>query len=243
VDADIALGDLAAAERRAREIASQHPRRGLGPALLGDVARARGQAPAAVEAYQRAQRLEPDSAGALRLFRAQAGLDAGAAVQTARQWLAGQPRDAAVRQALADFHASRGQWAEARTQYEALIQQVPAHAEALNNLAHVLLALRDLPAASRTAEAALAARPDAAHVLGTAGWVAWQAGQRDRALQLLREARLRDPANPDTRFYLATALAGAGRSGEARDELHAALQAGTYFANQLEAQSLLQTLR
>lgn len=243
VDADMALGNLAAAERRARDIASRHPRLGLGHALLGDVARARGQAAAAVEAYQRAQRLQPDSAGALRLFRAQAGLDGRAAVQTAQQWLGTSPRDATLRQALADFHASRGQWAEARAQYEALLQHAPAHAEALNNYAHVLLALRDVPGASRAAEAALAARPDAAHVLGTAGWVAYQAGQRDRALQLLREARLRDPANPDTRFFLATALAGAGRSHEAREELHAAMQAGTHFSNQQEAKALLRTLR
>lgn len=243
VDADIALGDLAAAERRAREIIVQHPKRSLGYALLGDVARARSQPAAAVEAYQRAQRLEPDSAGALRLFRVLASLDARAAAQTAQQWLGTRPRDTALRQALADFHASRGQWAEARTQYETLLREAPANAEALNNLAHVLLALRDVPAARRAADAALTARPDTAYVMGTAGWVAWQAGDRERALQLLRAARLRDPANPDTRYYLATALAGAGRSGEAREELQVALATRGRFASEREAQTLLDTLR
>jgi cellulose synthase operon protein C len=107
----------------------------------------------------------------------------------------------------------------------------------------VLLRLKDVAGAQRAADQALAARPDAAHVLGTAGWMAYQAGQNDRALQLLRDARLRDPANPDTRFYLATVLARTGRSGEAREELQAALRTTPSFASAREAQALLNTLR
>lgn len=243
VDVDLALGALPQAEQKARALVARQPRQAVGHALLGDVARARGQLPAAIEAYRQALRLQPDTEALLRLFRAQAGSEPRAAVQTAEQWLATQPRDTAVRQQLADFLASRGQMAEARRQYETLLHQAPNQGVAWNNYAHVLLALKDQAGASRAAEAALSVLPEAPHVLGTAGWMAHHAGQRDRALQLLREARLRDPANPDTRYYLAQVLAGAGRPGEAREELHAALQARTYFANEADAQKLLQSLR
>jgi Flp pilus assembly protein TadD len=73
--------------------------------------------------------------------------------------------------------------------------------------------------------------------------VAFKSGQTDRALQLLRDARLRDPNNSDTRYFLAAALAGAGRQSEAREELKTALQGGTGFASAKLAQELLQTLK
>jgi Tfp pilus assembly protein PilF len=144
---------------------------------------------------------------------------------------------------LADGYASRGDMPAARRAYEQLLKQAPNDAEALNNYAHVLLRLKDVAGAQRAASLALAARPNAPHVLGTAGWMAYQAGQPDRALQLLRDARLRDPANAETRYYLASVLASTGRAAEARDELQAALRAGSSFASAREAQALLDTLR
>jgi Flp pilus assembly protein TadD len=75
------------------------------------------------------------------------------------------------------------------------------------------------------------------------GWTAFQAGQRDRALQLLRDARLRDPSNLDTRYFLASVLAAAGRAGEAREEARAALSDGRPFGHRAQAETLLTTLQ
>ncbi len=243
VDALVQLGDLAAAETQARAVLAARPQLALGHALLGDVATARGDANAALESYRRAHQAEPSTQSLLRLVGAQASRDPQAAIGLAEQWLRSRPQDLAVRRALADAHASRGNMPAARVAYEQLLKQAPNNAEALNNYAHVLLRLKDVPGAQRAASQALAARPDAPHIIGTSGWVAHQAGQRDRALQLLRDARLRDPANPETRFYLATVLASAGRNGEAREELQAALRSGNRFASAREAQALLDTLR
>ena len=243
VDVDVQLGDLAAADKRAREIVARQPQQAVGHALVGDVALARGNAAAATEAYRRAHQLEPSSQSLLRLFRAQNPRDPQAAAQLAEQWLKTRPQDLPVRRALADGYAARGNMAAARQAYEQLLKQSPNDAEALNNYAHVLLQLKDVPGAQRAANQALAARPEVPHILGTAGWMAHQAGQTDRALQLLRDARLRDPSNPDTRYYLAAVLASAGRTSEARDELQAALRTGTRFASAREAASLLETLR
>ncbi len=242
VEVEIALGELAPAEQRARALSAKHPRLADVQALLGDVALARGQTAQAVQAFRRAQELQPSSAGVLRLHRVLSLTDPAAARRLAQQWLGKHTDDVAVRTALADGYARGGDLAQAKTTYEAVLKVQPDNAQALNNYAHVLLGLKD-PGALKAAERALALRPETPHVLGTAGWAAFHAGQTDRALQLLRDARLRDPSNDETRFYLARVLASTGREAEARRELEAALQGGRPFASAAAARQLLTELR
>jgi putative PEP-CTERM system TPR-repeat lipoprotein len=243
VDAEIQLGDLAGAEKRARDLATRHPRLAVGHALLGDVAAARGQWPVALDAYRKAHQAEPSSTSALRLQRALSSRDLPSALQFAELWLKQRPQDVQVRRLHADNLILSGNMPAARNAYDQLLKLTPDNAEALNNYAHVLLALKDTAGASKASAAALAAKPDAPNIIGTAGWVAFKSGQSDRALQLLRDARLRDPGNADTRYYLAAALASAGRAGEAREELRAALQGDARFASAKEAQTLLDSLK
>lgn len=241
VDAEIRLGELASADKRARTIATQNPKLAVGPSLVGDVAAARGQSAAAIEAYRNAHRLQPGTDTLLRLVRATAAQDPAAAQKLTEQWVASHPRDTVVRRVLADGYARQGQWAAARDAYQALLKLTPADAEVWNNLAQVQLRQKDA-GALESAERALALKPGVPHIVGTAGWAAFQAGQTDKALQRLRDARLRDPGNASTRYYLATVLARAGRNAEARDELQAALRSQN-FAEAKEAQALLQTLK
>ncbi len=241
-DVDVLQGDLAKAEQRARAIVAAEPKLGVGHALLGDIARARGQSGAAVEAYRRAHQLDQSSESLLRLFSALETTNPAAALATADEWLKRKPADARVRRAVADAQARAGHLDAARASYEALVKSVPDDAEALNNLANVMILQRN-PGALRVAERALALRPDAPHIVGTAGWAAFHAGQGDRALQLLRDARLRDPNNASTRYFLGAVLADKGRRSEARDELEGALRDGRAFAHAKQAQELLQTLR
>jgi len=235
-------GDLAAAEQLARKIVASHPKLGVGHALLGDVSLAREQRTAAVESYRRAHELDRSSESFLRLYVSQIRTDAAGAAGLADRWLKAHPRDLAALRAVADHQAAAGNLPVARASYEALVKLSPDDGEALNNLANVLLLQGDAGALN-VAESALAKLPNAAHVIGTAGWAAHKAGQQDRALQLLRDARLRDPKNVDTRYFLGAVLASAGRSGEARQELQAALAGGTSFAHAKAAQALLQTLK
>jgi putative PEP-CTERM system TPR-repeat lipoprotein len=240
-DVEIAQGQLAQAEQRARRIAARHPRLGLGPGLLGDVALARGQPAAAVAAYRQAHQLQPSSESLLRLYGAQQRVNPAAAQQLVAQWLQKQPDDLAVRREHAASLARTGNMPAARAAFEALLQRAPADVEALNNLANVLLALKD-PAALPTAERALALAPERPHVIGTAGWAAFRAGQPDRALRLLREARLRDPDNAQTRYFLGTVLARGGRRAEARSELQAALSSPLPEAYAQDARQQLESL-
>lgn len=242
-EVELKQGETGKAETRARQIVAKWPRAAVGHGLLGDIALVRNQVPQALEAYRRAQQLEPNSDNLLRLYRLQLASDPKAALQLAEGWLRQRPKDLAVRRALADGQARAGNFAAARVSYETMLKSDPDDAEAMNNLANVLLLQGDAAGALRTAEQALAKRPNVPYIIGTAGWAAFKAGQPDRALQLLRDARLRDPNNPDTRYFLGAVLASTGRSAEAREELRGALQGGRSFASAAEAEKLLATLR
>ena len=235
-------GDAAKAEQLARSVLSSDPKIGLGHGLMGDVARARQQPPVAIEAYKRAHDLDRSSTSLLRLFALLQIKQRPAAVALAEQWLHSNPGDLAVWRALGDAQARAGQWTAARGAYESLVKLTPKDAEALNNLAAVLVTLRD-PAALTVAEQALAIKPQAPYIIGTAGWAAFHAGKPDRALQLLRDARLRDPGNAGTRYYLGAVLAQQGRKAEAVEELQAALNSGPAFAHAQDASLLLKTLK
>lgn len=235
-------GDHARAEQRARQIVQKHPGKAVGHALLGTIALSRGQIAPAIDSFRRAHQIEPTTDSALRLVRTMFSQDRKAAVQLAEQWIKSKPQDRAMRKLLAEGQVRAGNFTAARSLYDELLRLAPADVEVLNNQANVLLQLKD-PSALKVAEQALAASPTSATVIDTAGWAAFQSGQADRALQLLRDARLRDPANPAIRYHLATVLAKAGRKGEAREELEVALRSKTVFDAQTEAEALLRTLK
>lgn len=235
---DIRLGDLPKAEKLAAQIVNQNPKLGLGHGLQGDIAAARGQPDVAIAAYRKAHEIDRSTDSFMRLFAATIRRDKPGALRLADQWLASRPNDLVARRALADVQFNSGNLPEARRTYEALLKLQPNNAEALNNLANVMLRQND-PAALKTAERALQLSPGAAHIIGTVGWAAHKAGQSDRGLQMLRDARLRDPANLDTRFFLGSVLAGLGRNAEAREELRAA--AASSYRD--EAQRLLANLK
>ncbi len=243
VDLQLRLGELEKAEQQARHIVAASPKRAIGHSLLGDVASARKQAGAAQEAYRRAHQVEPSSETLIRLVRTVAPSSGeGATVQETHAWLKAHPDDLAVRRELANLYARSGNFTAARAQYERLLQVAPEDADALNNLANLLLKSKD-PGALATAEKALARDPGNAAVIDTVGWAAHQAGQSDRALQLLRDARLRDPASADIRYHLAVVLAKADRKAEARDELAVAMRSGQRLSDAPAADALAQTLR
>jgi putative PEP-CTERM system TPR-repeat lipoprotein len=243
-DVELRRRDFPRAEERAGRIVAQHPKRAIGYSLLGDVAAARGRPGAAVDAYRKAYQAEPSTDTVLRLYRQLWSQDGGkSAAAVVEQWLKQQPQDVVARRALADGYAQSGQFAAARTGYEALLKSLPNDAGVLNNLANVLLRQKD-PGAVAIAERAHAQAPADAAVIDTFGWALFQTGDPanyDRSLQLLRDARLREPGDPSIRYHLATVLAKAGRHQEARSEVQAALASGGFEYSD-QASSLLKSL-
>ena len=143
--------------------------------------------------------------------------------------------------ALGDGQARSAQFTLARKTYENVVMLAGDDAQTLNNLANVLFRLQD-PGAQAVAERALARNPQDAHVIDTLGWILHHKGEADRALQLLRDARLRAPDNPEIRYHLAVSLAKAGRKQEARQELAEALAARMPFEDSQAARALAEQL-
>lgn len=242
-EVDLIQKDVASAERRARDLSIKHPRLAVGFGLMGEVSLAKGQSAAAIDFFRKAHQVQPSSFTVLRLFHALGPVDGGkSAVALAEQWLKNSPRDMAVRKAVANSHARTGNWPAAKASYEMALKLDPNDADVLNDLANVQVHMKD-PAAVKTAETALARSPGNAFVIDTLGWALFHAGQYERSLQYLRDARLRQPESPEIRYHLAAVLEKVGRTGEARTELEAALQSGQPFDGSAEAARLLKRLK
>ena len=231
------------ADRQARAVIARQPKLSVGYSLLGDVAMARRQADNAVDAYRKAHQLESNTTSLIKLFRALSSQNSSApALRLAEQWLKLYPADLSVQKVLADGYAREGDFKSAQVAYKAAIELSPNDAETLNNLANVQLRQKD-PAAVKTAETALANAPGNPLIIDTLGWALFLNGQPERALQLLRDARLRQPANPEIRYHLAAVLAQTGRKNEAREELRAALKDRPEFEARADAERLLSSLQ
>ena len=244
VRADVFLmqGEPAKAEQLARSVLASDPKLGLGHSLLGDVARYRKQMPAAIEAYRKAHQLDQSNASLLRLFSSLESTKPESALALVEQWLKTRSSDVNAWRMMAGAQARAANMAGAKASFEKVTQLDPGDAEGLNNLASVMVALRD-PDALKVAEKALAIKPGTAHIIGTAGWAAFHGGQPDKALQLLRDARLRDPSNPNTRYFLSAVLAQQGRKSEALQELSLVSLDDRRLVFHKEARDLLTTLK
>jgi predicted Zn-dependent protease len=139
-------------------------------------------------------------------------------------WSRKVPRDLVAQRALADMQMFAGQMDAARKGYAALVQAQPNDAGLLLAQARMLARMGD-PAALGAAERAFKLAPGQTAVADTYGWLLLRSGNTEASVRVLREARLRDPANGVLRWHLAAALAKAGRRGEAVEELRAALEA------------------
>ena len=84
--------------------------------------------------------------------------------------------------------------------------------------------------------------PGDPRILDTLGWLLVRRGDFDAGLKHLREARVRDPRNPEIRFHLASALALGGRNVEARQELTLLLADSPSFPGAGDARALLKEL-
>ncbi|MET0208180.1 MAG: XrtA/PEP-CTERM system TPR-repeat protein PrsT, partial [Burkholderiaceae bacterium] len=223
-------GNPAQAERLARQVIQLRPAQAAGYTLLADVAQSRNQPAQALEALRKAHEVQPSSGSLLALMRALSRQDSGgkAAQDLAERWLKTHPTDLAAWKALGDTQARAGSFPAARRSYDTALKLRPNDVEALNNLANTMIHQGEATAAAAVAEKALALDPRNPSVIDTAGWAYHLAGNGDRALQLLRDARLREPNSPDIRYHLAAALAKAGRKAEAREELDAALRSTAF---------------
>jgi putative PEP-CTERM system TPR-repeat lipoprotein len=241
-EVELQSGEVAKAEQRARAIVKRVPDDPAGPRLLADIAMARKRYPEAIENYGRALAKEQTTAAALRLYRAYLNSGSVAAGnEFMESWLKSRPEDVLAQRALAEGYLRAGNPTAARTRYEQVLRQGGEDPLVLNNLAYLMLGEKDARA-REYAERAHRLAPTDPSIQGTLGWVLVNQGQLEAGLRHLREARLRDPQEPEIRYHLAAALAQAGRREEARLELDEALKRGVPFNGIADARKLMAEL-
>lgn len=200
-------GRIDEAEKQAQALVGQ-PRSGAAPQrILGEIRMAQKRYGEAVAAYRAALEQEASEAGAFGLYDAlRASGQVGAAAALMADWHVRQPKNRLVAHALAEAQMAQNQPARARDLYLGLVRTDPRDARAHNNLAHVLLLLRDGRALTH-AQHAYALAPGQPQVNDTLGWVLVNQGQIDKGLRYLREAALRAPDNREIQAHLDATLA------------------------------------
>lgn len=215
--------DAAGVDTAMRALQARHPNQVPTIMTAGHVAMSRQQLPQAIALYRSAYSREPVPAIALTLARAHlAAREAPQAMATLEAQKARTPKDAVILRALAEVQSLQGKNDAARANFEAAVAANPNDPSLLSALAGFQHRLGDA-AAVLTAERAMKLAPQQASLTAQYGWLLANKGDVDQGTRLLREARLREPANGEIRWQLATTLAKAGRTAEARDELRAAL--------------------
>lgn len=216
-------GNAAEIDRTLAALQARHPSHPLTLTTAGHVAFSRGQLPKAVTAYRTAFDKAPSSPLALTLAQAYvAGNEGAKALALLEGWSAKQPRDLIVLRALAELQVLQGKADAARRSYDSILKADPDDPAALAGYADVLHRLND-PAALGMAEKAHKLAPQNAGLAAAYGRLLVERGDAEAGVRILREARLREPANGQVRWQLAAALAKVGRQNEARDELRAAI--------------------
>jgi predicted Zn-dependent protease len=215
--------DWAKAEAALKTLAAKHPKRVESALAEAHLAMARKQYAAAANAYRAAVARESTTANALQVARAYvAGGESAKAAAFLKDWITARPNDVAALKGLAEAQYRAGLLNEAKQSYERVVAAHPEDAQSLNNYANLLLSLEDR-SASGIAQRAVQLDPKNASYADTLGWILVQQGDLSQGLRYLRDARLRSPQNGQIRLHLAYALAKAGRTTEAREELSTAL--------------------
>jgi putative PEP-CTERM system TPR-repeat lipoprotein len=226
----------------ARTVQEQRPKQGLGLMLEGDVNVARKDWPAAVNAYKSA--LQVADVPELAIKRHAATVQAGKATeaeQFAASWMNAHPKELSFRMYLAGTASARKDYAAAEKLYQAVLQQQPDSAIALNNLAWATQQLGK-PGALALAERANALAPNQPAFMDTLATVLSAQGEHARAIELQAKAVALQPKNDALRLNLAKIYAAAGDKPKARTELETVLKAGENAPQHAEAAALMKTL-
>ncbi len=136
----------------------------------------------------------------------------------------GGPPSAEAQRELGTALFEAGLLPEARAELTAAVDAEPANADAIVRLAHVFIALEDLPGAGRTLEGAVARGVDEAPVYALLAQVYERTGHVENAIPAMRLAIQRDPSIEKYRFAYGLLLMNAYAPGAAVIRLEEAIK-------------------
>jgi putative PEP-CTERM system TPR-repeat lipoprotein len=207
----------------------------------GDVYALARRFDSAIEAYEAAQRAQPRSSVAIKLFQVRRTAKLPRPEEVLTRWLARAPGDNAVRQVLAGFYESSGSRNAAIAQYERLLADGRDDPISLNNLAWLLHQQGD-PKAVDLARRAHELAPGAPEIADTFGWILVQTGSIQQGLEMLKRAEAGGGQNGEIAYHLAVAHAKSGQKELAAKVLTKLLASTQDFPSRAEAERLLASL-
>jgi len=214
----------------------------LGDILVGDILFRENSNSEALEYYQAAYDKEASQAVLLQLYATNSRLGQyDQAKELMQAWLAENESDIRVRSALSDLFIRNKDYSRAIEQAEKVIEVNPENAAVLNNLAWLYGQTDRLDEAKEYAEKAYEAQPVPA-IADTLGWLLFQSGETNRAVELLREASDGLPENGEVNYHLAAALEATGNGDEAKQILKDILDSGSEFDDLPAAKDLYKKL-
>jgi len=214
-----ALGDTdpARALQVSTALCEAHPERVEGFAMAGKALLALKRPDEGAAMYAKAQKLKPTGDGAETLSALYQTLGrADDAKVVLESWLADHPDDVSVLRHLGLLFHTAKQPDKARDVYEHILELEPNDTLALNNLAWIYLDEGD-ERALELARKAYEVDPNRSNLVDTYGWIILKQTQdKSRALNLLQQALLSTPYDPDVVYHTAYAMRELGRVDEAR---------------------------
>ena len=232
--------DFVAAAKLANELIADDEAQAEGYTLQGDIIFAQGAMAEAVVAYRKAHQQKPTTESLLKLYAAHQQTGGDSAMLD--EWLVEHDDDIPVRMTKAMDDISAERHSEAILHYEKILEAVPGHIVALNNLAWIFDE-KDDDRAIEYARRAYEAAPTRAEIVDTYGWIMLRKGNGEQAVELLTKAAEGAPDNNDIRYHFASALAKSGDGQKAIQELETILSNEAAFPSRAEAATLLEELR
>jgi tetratricopeptide (TPR) repeat protein len=230
VDALLAGGRNDSALKEADAAIAAHPDDAPPHSLRGAVLSRAGREADARASFQKALELDPDlasaHAGLATLAARNNDLPGGIAQFDRAAEL--EPYVSSYRYSAAQLALASGDAADAEKRLREMVRRFPTHAGARNDLAWILAEKgEDLNLALELAEEAQRLDPSP-EVLDTLGWVRFKRGEMAAAVAALEQASQARRDSPSIRYRLGVALSKAGESERAREELQAAISAGSF---------------
>ncbi|MGD2119091.1 MAG: PEP-CTERM system TPR-repeat protein PrsT [Chromatiales bacterium] len=224
-------------------LAKKHAQNPLVFEFQGAAYRGKGDLQKALQAYEKAFQLEPNSQRVQLLANLydQSGL-ADKAIATVDAWVTKHPKDTLLSARLGLMQQQAGNNQAAIVAYERTLQRDKDNVLVLNNLAW-LYHQENNPKALSLAKQAYDKASKRPEIVDTYGWILLQQGQVKQALPILQEALLQSPSHPEIAFHVATALKQVGRKDEAATVLQRIIRntPSSPFARQ--AREMLSTLK
>lgn len=227
----------------ADQIQKLFPKFTVGEQLKGQIYFAAGETNKAIEAYQNANKIQPDS----KLYLIMADLlnkqgKTKEAIALISQALEKKPDQTNLRVGLAVFLQQLGDTTQAKENYKAALKQDPANLIALNNLANLYITEND-PQSVKLAQSAYKLNPKSLTTIDTFGYSLIKTGQFDQGLALLQKAIISAPKATFIQVHLAEGLALSNHKSDAVKILDTLLSENKDFPEKDEVLKLLNTLK